>query len=225
MGIGLWVCAAVIGTGLIISYLLGSINFAIIITKLFKKGDIRDYGSGNAGMTNVLRSVGKGAAAITLVGDFSKGIISVIIMRLLVNALVVSTSGLLDQNLLVADYIAVYGALLGHVFPIFYRFKGGKGILVSFGAIMMLSPLAGLVCLLAFIISVICTKYVSFGSIVAAVVFPLSIAAFNLIYLQMITYEVLLTLPISAMIVFMHRTNIKRLLSHTESKLSFKKPK
>lgn len=225
MGIGLWVCAAVIGTGLIISYLLGSINFAIIITKLFKKGDIRDYGSGNAGMTNVLRSVGKGAAAITLVGDFSKGIISVIIMRLLVNALVVSTSGLLDQNLLVADYIAVYGALLGHVFPIFYRFKGGKGILVSFGAIMMLSPLAGLVCLLAFIISVICTKYVSFGSIVAAVVFPLSIAAFNLIYLQMITYEVLLTLPVSAMIVFMHRTNIKRLLSHTESKLSFKKPK
>lgn len=226
MGIELWVCAAVIGIGLIISYLLGSINFAIIITKLFKKGDIRDYGSGNAGMTNVLRSVGKSAAALTLVGDFSKGIISVIIMRLLVNSLVVaSTGGLLDQNLLVADYIAVYGALLGHVFPVFYRFKGGKGILVSFGAIMMLSPPAGLVCLLAFIISVICTKYVSFGSIVAAVVFPISIAAFNLIYLQMITYEVLLTLPVSAMIVFMHRTNIKRLLSHNESKLSFKKQK
>lgn len=221
------IAAVVLVIGFVIAYLLGSVNFAIIITSLFKKGDIRDYGSGNAGMTNVLRTVGKTAAALTLVGDFLKGIIAVLIMRALMNAFVFgggsSFWSIFAQAEIFSDYIAIYGALLGHVFPIFYKFKGGKGILVSFGAIVILSPPAAAVCLVTFIIVVVFTKYVSLGSIIAAVVFSIAIAASNLIFQNTLTYEVLMALPVSAMIIFMHRANIKRLLNHNENKISFKK--
>lgn len=221
------IAAVVLVIGFVIAYLLGSVNFAIIITSLFKKGDIRDYGSGNAGMTNVLRTVGKTAAALTLVGDFLKGIIAVLIMRALMNAFVFGGGSgfwsIFAQAEIFSDYIAIYGALLGHVFPIFYKFKGGKGILVSFGAIVILSPPAAAVCLVTFIIVVVFTKYVSLGSIIAAVVFSIAIAASNLIFQNTLTYEVLMALPVSAMIIFMHRANIKRLLNHNENKISFKK--
>ena len=146
---------------ILIAYLLGSVNFAIIITKLFKKGDIRDYGSGNAGMTNVLRTVGKGAAALTLLGDFSKGILSVLIMRLLMFL----CCGITDTSLL--DYIVALAALMGHLFPVFYGFKGGKGILVSAGAMLILNPWSLLICLAVFLLFACLTRYISAGSIAA----------------------------------------------------------
>lgn len=202
---------------IVIGYFLGSINFAIIITRLFAHDDIRNHGSGNAGMTNVLRTLGKGPAALTLVGDFSKGIVSVLIARLLFWLFTGSPVFILG------DYFAIYGALLGHVFPIFYGFKGGKGILVSFGAIMILSPISGLICLAGFLVCVTISKYVSLGSIIAGVIFPLSLMLLDYINLQSITYKVLLALPVSILIIYMHRTNIKRLITHTENKISFKK--
>lgn len=219
----MWISTAfVIGAylvGAIVAYLLGSINFAIIITRLFGKGDIRDFGSGNAGMTNVLRTVGKTAASITLLGDFLKGFIAVFLMRLFLMLVGISGSYF-------GDYIAIYAALLGHIFPIFYGFRGGKGILVSFGAAMVLSPIAGLISLAGFLIVTLISRYISLGSLVAAVLFPTGIALCNLLFFPGevggIT-EVLLSIPIGGMIIFMHRSNIVRLLNHTENKLSFKK--
>ncbi|MFZ2538383.1 MAG: glycerol-3-phosphate 1-O-acyltransferase PlsY [Oscillospiraceae bacterium] len=214
-----WTLSVVLclAASIIIGYLLGSLNFAIIVTKLFAHDDIRKHGSGNAGLTNVLRTLGKGPASLTLLGDFSKGIISVLIARLLFWLLTGSA------DVVLGDYFAVYGALLGHVFPLYYGFKGGKGILVSFGALMILSPIAALICFAGFLICVIVTKYVSLGSVVAGSLFPLTIILMNYINFGTITYEVFFTLPIAGLIIYMHRANIKRLLSHTESKISFKK--
>lgn len=202
---------------LVVGYLLGSVNFAIIITRLFAKQDIREHGSGNAGLTNVLRTLGKGPAILTLIGDFSKGILSVLIIRLFYFLVA-------GQNDPLLDFFACYGALLGHVFPIYYGFRGGKGILVSFGAIMILSPYAGLICFAGFLITVFITKYVSLGSIIAGVLFPLTIALMGYIYTGAFQYvQVLMALPISIIIVYMHRENIKRLINHNENKISFKK--
>ncbi len=209
-----FICLA---ASMVIGYFLGSLNFAIIITKLFAHDDIRKHGSGNAGLTNVLRTLGKGPAALTLLGDFSKGIMSVLIARLIFSLF----TGL--NVVVIGDYFAVYGALLGHVFPLYYGFKGGKGILVSFGALIILSPIAALICFTGFLICVIVTKYVSLGSVVAGTLFPFTIMLMNYINFGTITYEVFFTLPIAALIIYMHRANIKRLLSHTENKISFSK--
>ncbi|WMJ22798.1 glycerol-3-phosphate 1-O-acyltransferase PlsY [Paludicola sp. MB14-C6] len=202
----------------VVAYLLGSCNFAIIITKLFANDDIRNHGSGNAGLTNVLRTLGKGPALLTLIGDFSKGILSVILVRLLLHYI----AGVNDFY--VADYIVAIAALLGHNFPLYYGFRGGKGILVSFGAVMILSPIAGTICFIGFLLAVIFTKYVSFGSIVACILFPITTQLFY--YLKTSTFsltQLILALCISALIIFMHRSNISRLLHGKESKLSFKR--
>lgn len=203
--------------GVIAAYLIGSANFAIIITRLMAKEDIRDHGSGNAGLTNVLRSMGKLPALLTLVGDFSKGIISVLLIRILLYYF----AGV--DGFVPADYYVCYAALLGHVYPIYYGFRGGKGILVSFGAIMILSPFAGIICFSFFLLLVFLTRYVSLGSIIAAVLFPISIGYLNFLSAAPNYFEVLLAVPIAAMILFLHRANIKRLLNKTENKISFKK--
>lgn len=212
------VTVLILAAGMVVGYLLGSVNFAIIITRLCGKGDIRDYGSGNAGMTNVLRTVGKGAAALTLVGDFSKGILSVLFVRLLLFFL-----GDVSNTVLF-DYLVAYAALLGHVFPLYYHFKGGKGILVSAGALLILSPWSFLICIGTFLIMTACTRYVSVGSITAAVAYPLgNILVTYLQYGDVIWLEVLLAVPITILIIWLHRTNIGRLLSHSENRLSFRK--
>lgn len=202
--------------GIICGYLLGSINFAIIFTKVAKGVDIRTLGSGNAGFTNVLRSAGKAPAILTLLCDFSKGILSILIARLLFYFFAGSA------DTIVVDYVVCFAALLGHVFPIFYGFKGGKGILVSFGAIMALSPLAGIMCLAVFLITLILSKYVSLGSIIAAVTFPIFIFGINY-FTNGVWWEWVIALPISFLIIFMHRQNIVRLANHTENKISVKK--
>jgi len=204
--------------GVIAGYLLGSCNFAIITTKIFTHEDIRKQGSGNAGLTNVLRTQGKGAVILTLIGDFSKGILSVVLVRILLHFFAQT------DDFFIADYLVAYGALLGHVYPVYYGFKGGKGILVSFGAVMILSPIAGLICLSGFIIAVAISKYVSLGSIIAGILFPISVGL--MAFMQGTTafwQEALLGLPVGAFIVYLHRQNIVRLLNHNENKISFKK--
>jgi glycerol-3-phosphate acyltransferase PlsY len=202
----------------IIAYLLGSCNFAIIVSKVLAHDDIRNHGSGNAGLTNVMRTLGKGPAILTLVGDFSKGILSVILVRLLLHYI----AGV--DNFYPADYIVAIAALLGHNFPLYYGFKGGKGILVSFGAVMILSPIAGLICFTGFLLTVIFTKYVSLGSIIACILFPITTTYFY--YLETSTFSLtqfILSLCIGGLILFMHRSNVVRLVKGEENKFSLKK--
>ena len=213
-----WIVLLVLIGSVVLGYLLGSVNFAIIITRLFGKGDIRQYGSGNAGMTNVLRTVGKGAAALTLLGDFCKGIVSVTVLRLLFYYVLGS------QSPIWCEYLVAYAALLGHVFPVFYGFRGGKGILVSAGAMLILSPWSLAICVTAFLIVVALTRYVSAGSITAAVAYPLANVLVSWLDTGAIDWMLaVLAIPISLFIIFLHRANISRLRAGTENKISFRK--
>ena len=149
----------------IIAYAIGSINFSIIISKKMAGFDVREKGSGNAGSTNVLRSVGKKAAIITLICDILKGIVAVLIAVLagkivkdLDNALLVQIAGIL--------------VVLGHTFPIFFEFKGGKGVATSLGVLLTTNWKIGLICLIFALILIIITKIVSIGSMSAAILFP-----------------------------------------------------
>ena len=202
----------------VLAYLVGSINFAIIVSKLFAQKDIRDYGSGNAGMTNVLRTFGKLPAVITTVGDFLKGIIAMLLGRWIISVI----GG--GEALFYVDYLLALSALLGHCFPVFYRFKGGKGILVSAGTILMLNPIIFLVILIVFGIVVAISKIVSLASISAAVAFPIATWIYGLIVCDgMVWFDTSSALLIAGIVVFMHRSNIKRLLNGTENKFGKKK--
>ncbi len=199
------------------AYLIGSVNFAIIVTRLFAKKDIRDYGSGNAGMTNVLRTLGKGPAAIVTVGDFCKGMLAVLIGHLILLFL----SG---EVPFYADYLIALLVMLGHCFPVFYGFKGGKGILVSAGVILVLNWKVFLVILAVFLVVVSIKKIVSLASISAAVAFPIATLIFALV--GKVPHPFLDTLSavlISGIVIFMHRGNIKRLLNGTEKAFGKKK--
>lgn len=207
------IAIVILAASSIIGYLLGSVNFAIIVTRVIAHDDIRKHGSGNAGMTNVLRTLGKGPALVTLIGDFSKGIIAVLIYRILLMLVLGASS----QD---GEYIVAFAALLGHLFPIFYGFKGGKGVLVSFGALIILAPMSALICLAVFIIVTAVSRYISLGSIVAAAVFPLANALISVQNGEVDWHRVVFSIPIALLIIFMHRGNIKRLASHSENKIS-----
>ncbi len=203
---------------IIIAYLFGSINFAIIVTKIMIGKDIRSFGSGNAGMTNVLRTVGKKGAAITLLGDISKGIISVLIARLLFYFILGNT------DFALGEYLVAFAALLGHLFPIFYKFKGGKGILVSSGAMLILAPFAFLIALAVFIVVAVISKYVSLGSIICAIAF--AVANYFILYFTNspnLLVETIFSALIAVSIIFMHRSNIVRLIKGEENKVGQKK--
>lgn len=206
----------------ICAYLLGSINFAIIVSKIFAHKDIRNFGSGNAGLTNVLRTFGKGPAAIVLIGDFMKGVASVVISKLLFEYLGGVGAG--SEWFMLGGYIGAFFAVLGHIYPIFHGFKGGKGILITAGVMLVLNPWVLCVILAVFIIFVLFSRYVSLGSVCAAIAYPFATLGVELLMHQRTAWiDAGLALLISAIVIFMHRGNIKRLLNHTESKLGQKK--
>jgi len=196
----------------IVAYLIGSISFSIIISKKMAGFDVREKGSGNAGATNMLRSVGKKAAALTLLGDALKGVVAIIF------ALVVGNLAKEADNELL-KYIAGILVVVGHTFPIFFGFKGGKGVATSLGVILMLNWKCGLLCLIFALLLMFLTKMVSVGSIAAAILFPLAILFMDEFSLPKLICSALL----ATFVVYNHRTNIKRLLNGTENKLSFKK--
>ena len=199
------------------AYLIGSINFAIIVTRLFAKKDIRDFGSGNAGMTNVLRTLGKGPAAIVTVGDFCKGMLAVLVGHVILRLL----SG---DFPFYADYLIALLVMLGHCFPVFYGFKGGKGILVSAGVILALDWRVFLVVFAVFVIVVLLRKIVSLASICTAVSFPIATLVIALLDgSPHVLWDTLSAVLISAIVIFMHRGNIKRLLNGTEKAFGKKK--
>ena len=185
--------------------------------------DIRKYGSGNAGTTNMLRSVGKKAAAITLICDILKGVISIVIAIIVGNI-----AKNLDRELLLQ--IAGIAVVLGHTFPIFFGFKGGKGVATSLGVLLISNWQIGLICLVFAVVLMALTRMVSLGSCAAAVLFPVLTLFINQHYTVLtdgksgrvyFVYSVILAI----IVLYNHRSNIKRILNGTENKLSFKNTK
>lgn len=201
----------------VIAYAIGSINFSVIISRKFAGFDIREKGSGNAGTTNMLRSVGKKAALITLICDILKGIVAILIAVLLGNA-----TQDLDKALLVQ--IAALCVVIGHTFPIFFEFRGGKGVATSLGVLLLINWQIGLICLLFAVIMMAITRMVSAGSVTAAILYPvLVICGVGTEYFIVGGNYILFSILLAAIVIFNHRSNIKRILEGKENKLSFKK--
>lgn len=187
----------------VVSYLLGSLNSSIIVSRLIMGVDVRKYGSGNAGLTNSFRTMGAKKTAIVLVGDILKGVIAVLI-------------GLYFGGDL-GKLIGGVCVMLGHIFPLYFRFKGGKGVLTGGAFLIMFDWRIFTIAMTVFLIGVFITKWISFGSIVGAISFPISMHIFY--------HNVLFTgiaLCIGGAIIYMHRSNIGRIIRGEESKFSFK---
>ena len=204
----LWAIVACVAACIFIPYFLGSINFGIIVSKLFHKEDIRSYGSGNAGATNMLRTYGKKEAIITLVGDILKAVAAVALGRVLLG--------------LTGGYIALFCCIVGHAFPVFYKFKGGKGVASCAGGVAALYALTPywwiiFVELAIFIVVVAITKFISLGSVTAMFIFPILMSRLRIGW----SLNVLFALMIAALVIFLHRENIKRIYQGKENKLSF----
>jgi glycerol-3-phosphate acyltransferase PlsY len=199
------------GLGLVAAaYLLGSVSFSYLIVKVKEGRDVRSVGSGNAGATNVLRSSGLGAAALTLVLDVGKGVAAVLGTRLL-EAPPPVVGG------------AAFAVVLGHVFPAFLGFRGGKGVATAAGALGALEPGAMLATLAVFMAVVAWKRYVSLGSIVAALVFPLlAWAGHRLVWFHSDPWVVIASAAIASLILFRHRGNLDRLRRGAEPRLGEK---
>ena len=203
----------------IIAYLLGSISFSVIFSEKLAGFDVREKGSGNAGTTNVLRTVGKKAAILTLVCDCLKGVIAVLIAYV-AGAIIKG----LDRSLLLQ--LAGIFVVLGHTFPVFFKFKGGKGVATSLGVLLIINWQIGLICLVFALLLMALTRMVSLGSISAAILYPVLTLFIKVHYLpgaegSYFVFAVIL----AVMVVFNHRDNVKRLLEGKENKLSFKNTK
>lgn len=208
----------------VLSYLLGSFNSSILVVRLLKHQDIREFGSHNAGLTNTLRCFGKGCAALTLVGDLAKGIVAVLLSKGICELL---GTGLTAQNdVHFIGYIAGIFAILGHVFPIYYHFKGGKGVLVGVSVFLVIDWKVFLCLIVIFAVVLAISKYVSLGSIIAAACCPVVTFLFQfwqrgdlpMWYLWLNTG---LAALMGAWVIYMHRTNIQRLKAGNENKFSF----
>lgn len=212
----------------VISYLLGSCNSSIIVVRLLKHEDIREHGSKNAGLTNTLRCYGKGPAALTLIGDLAKGIVAVLLSQLVCRLILgsdFSEKYFIDAQAI--GYIAGFFAILGHIFPVYYGFKGGKGVLVASSVLIVIDPLTFAIVIPFFILMVIITKYVSVGSISAAVAYPIITFCVNYFARGDALNKALLytafTVCTGILLIYMHRANIQRLKAGTENKFSIKK--
>ena len=200
----------------IAAYLIGSISFSVIISKKFAGFDVREKGSGNAGATNMLRSVGKKAAVLTLICDVLKGVVA-ILFAIIVGAIAKNS----DKALLVQ--IAGILVVIGHTFPIFFGFKGGKGVATSLGVILMTNWKIGLICLIFALVLMALTKMVSVGSIAAAILFPvLTIFLTDTFIVTEGSNYFIYSILLAILVAFNHRENIKRILNGTENKISFK---
>jgi acyl phosphate:glycerol-3-phosphate acyltransferase len=196
----------------LLAYLFGSIPFGYLIVRLTGRGDVRETGSGGTGATNVTRSAGRWAGLLTLLLDALKGAAAVSVARACLS------EGFGIDWWIAAACVAV---VLGHMFPVWLGFRGGKGVATGLGVFMVIAPLAVLCALFVFVFVVWLTRYVSLGSILAAATVPLAVFLLGerAVHRQFVS-PVLTTAAIGgALIIFMHRANIGRLLSGTENKL------
>ena len=200
----------------ILAYAIGSINFSVLISKKMAGFDLREKGSGNAGSTNVLRTVGLKAALITLVLDILKGVLAILLALLIGNIAKDVDKALLAQ-------IAGILVVIGHTFPVFFGFKGGKGVATSLGVLLTTNWEIGLICLVFAIVIMALTRMVSLGSIGAAVLFPILTLFIGEHFIVQAagTKYFIYSLILAAFVIFNHRENIKRIMNGTENKLSF----
>ena len=214
--------ACVLGTLAItlVPYLLGSINSAIIISRVGYKDDIRNHGSGNAGLTNTLRTYGLGAAGLTLLGDILKTVIALVIAGVVWGFGYVAAIS--TQQFL---YVAGLFSVLGHIFPVYYNFKGGKGVLATATIALVLSPIPFAILLAIFVLLVWWTRYVSLGSVVGVGLYPVIVSGYFLVAFRVSTpgLVALCTIVLAVLIVWCHRGNLQRISDRTERKISFKK--
>lgn len=197
-------------------YLIGSLNYSIIFSKVFMHSDVRSSGSGNAGSTNMMRSYGWRAGVITLITDFSKTVVAT------VGAWAIFT---LNCPQWVQPAVALTGlcCCIGHCFPVFFRFKGGKGVAVGGIMSIMVDWRCGIAVFAAFLIFAAISKYVSLGSIMGAAAFPTSLAFFTNFSSRQDVMTLIIAILVAVLIIFLHRKNIVRIVTGKESRLSFKK--
>ena len=198
----------------IISYLIGSVNFSILLSRIISGEDIRKSGSGNAGATNMLRTYGKKMGVITLLLDVLKGVIAILVCRLV-----------FPQTAQVLAYVAGVFVALGHNFPLYFGFKGGKGVATSLGVILMLDWRVGLIVLVCAILVMALTKYVSLGSILggASVIIVYILKFF--VFKSIDAVQLICIVILGGLLIIRHHANIKRLINGTENKLGSKKEK
>lgn len=204
------------------AYLIGSINFAVIFSKAFTKNDVRNIGSGNAGTTNVMRTAGFLPGALTFICDALKGFVAVFIGKLVFQYMF--QNGIEWAAPIYGAYICGLACMLGHVFPIFFQFKGGKGVATSVGIYSICCPIAIISGLVVFAVSTIVSKIVSLSSLLATVV----VVVLSVIFYDSsawIVPQVVLSLCMGLIVVLKHTGNIKRLLSGTENKIGQNKKK
>lgn len=189
----------------IVSYLLGSLNFGVIISKLRGK-DVRESGSGNAGATNMTRLFGKKIGILTFVGDALKAVLSCILGIVLVGSL--------------GGFVAGFFCVVGHAFPVYFKFKGGKGVACMAAVVLVTSPVCFLILLAIYIVLLLGFKMVSFASVMTVIIYPFLLSSTNGYGLQIIV-----ALFCSILVVFLHRENIARIFHHEEPKISLGKKK
>ena len=193
----------------LIAYLIGSISTSIIVSKIMGGIDIRKYGSGNAGTTNTLRTLGKKAALFVLLGDLFKGIIAVLIAGIIAKAF--------EYDVLLFQCVAGFMVVMGHNYPVYFGFKGGKGVLTSFSVVLILDWKIALLLLLCEAVVIAIWKMVSLGSCIAAIAFMI----LSLVLRGSDTYFVVLSFVLSIILIYRHRSNIGRIIKGEESKLKF----
>lgn len=201
-----WIAAVALLLCAVVSYLLGSLNFAVILSKVFHHDDIRNYGSGNAGATNMVRVYGRKWGILTFICDGLKAAVSVVASMLLMG------EG--------GAYIAALFAILGHIFPVYYKFKGGKGVAVAAISILCLNPMVFLILVVVFVAIVYASKYISLGSVICAFFYPMLLNAFST---DKGFISTVISVLLAVIVIVMHRTNIKRLMNRTENKIGQKK--
>ena len=208
-------------TSCMVAYLIGSINLSIILSRTIFKKDVREYGSGNAGLTNANRTMGKGVAALVLVWDTAKPIISILIAWFLL----FPAFGRANDFTEMMKFIVGFWAFFGHICPIWHGFKGGKGILTATGTVLLFDWKTVLIVLAIFLILTAITKIVSVGSIAAAIALPIVRLTFNLVFrvpLKSTLIDLVITLIMTSILIYGHRGNIKRLIKGEEKKFTDK---
>ncbi len=205
----------------VISYLLGSCNSSIIVVRLLKREDIRKKGSKSAGLTNTFRCYGKIPALLTLIGDLAKGVIAVLLSVLVFRLFGFDVSEPFTYKWI--GYISGFFAIIGHIFPVYYGFKGGKGVLVSSSILIIIDPLTFAIIIPFFLVITLITNYVSVGSITAAVLYPVLTFMLNYFFQDLTLLQSLILTGLvaltSILLIYMHKANIARLKNGTENKL------
>lgn len=210
---------------IVAGYLLGSINSAIIVSKALYNDDIRNHGSGNAGLTNMLRTYGLKAAGLTLFGDIFKTFLAILIGSILGGFGYhggISVGAYYCE--LPLNYMAGFFAVIGHILPVYYGFKGGKGVLCTAAMALILTPVEFLLLLAVFAIMVCWSKYVSLGSVSVAILYPIAVSAHLKVIFNANGAQngimALITILLAIIIVYCHRENLKRISEGTERKIS-----